>query len=179
MKSMIGFAVLGGLAIGFINLSWLYLAFWIGLHTSGIGVFQLYMLLWLILNIVLYIVLLRLAKRRAIALSYWSGVGVGAYAAFFSGLVAVFAQIGYFHVVNPGWQIYVTEAALEAFQEQGVTGEELRRKVEQTRLATTATNYSIQSFLSETLLGVILSMLCMLVFREKPTESERSKKESE
>lgn len=171
-------ALIGGAAIGLVNLSWLYVAFWVGLHTNGIAVFQIYMLSWLALNVVLYVVLLWTAKRTLTSFKYWSGVGIGTNVAVISGLVAVLAQIGYFTIVNPDWPEYLTESARQVFQEQGLAPKELDLKVEQTRLTTTVTNYAIQSFLSETLLGVILSMIMMLFFRERSGKEPSTKKEN-
>ncbi|MEL6110296.1 MAG: DUF4199 domain-containing protein [Planctomycetota bacterium] len=160
-------AVVGGLAIGVVNLAWLYIAFWVGLHTSGIAVFQIYMLIWLALNVLLYVAFLWAAKKTLDSFGYWRGVGIGANAAVLSGLVAVLAQIGYFTIVNPEWPEYLTESARQFFQEQGLAEEEIELKVEQTRLTTTVTNYSLQSLLSETLLGVILSMITMIFLRDR------------
>ena len=172
------FAIIGGLIIGVINLLWLYVAYWVGLHTSGIAVFQIYMLLWLLLNTVFYILLLRNAKSVVSSFRFWTGVGVGSNAAVISALVAVLAQIGYFTVVNPEWPDYLADSARQFFEEQGLSSEELELKVEQTRLSTTVTNYAIQSFLSETLLGVILSMITMAFLRERSASDETSKVQS-
>src|SRR5262245_13452835 len=103
------FAVASGLLIGFVNLVWLYLAYFLGLHTSGLAVFQGFMLIWLAVNIAACIVALKSLRQAAGGLSYWGGVQAGALAAIASAVVAVIGQIGYFKVIHPEWPEYMVE----------------------------------------------------------------------
>jgi len=66
-----------GLLIGMANLLWLYLSFYLGLHTNGIRIFQVFVLVWLFLTLIGFVLTLRAARRQVPSLSYWRGVGAG------------------------------------------------------------------------------------------------------
>lgn len=90
-----------GLLIGLANLAWLYLAYFLGLHTNGIMVFQIFMLVWLALTVAGFILALRSVKRQHPPIGYLGGLVAGAVSALVSAVVAVLAQGGYFKVVHP------------------------------------------------------------------------------
>ena len=70
-----------GLAIGLVNLIWLYVAYYLGLHTNGIWVFQIFMLIWLVLTITGFVVALRCLKRDFPRMTYLQGLCAGFLAA--------------------------------------------------------------------------------------------------
>src|SRR5687768_3012513 len=98
-------ALAWGQYIGLANLAWLYLAYYLGLHTSGIWVFQVFMLGWFLLTLAGFILAMRTVKRRDPSVGYIGGLGAGALAA----LVAVVMQVGYFTVVHPAWPEVMAE----------------------------------------------------------------------
>ena len=67
-----------GFIIGLANLIWLYLAFYLGLHTSGIAIFQVFMLIWLIISLIGYILAIRAIHRLDPHGTYWQGLQLGA-----------------------------------------------------------------------------------------------------
>ncbi len=153
-----------GLGIGAANLIWLYLAYWLGLHTNGIMVFQLFMLLWLALNIALYILSLRTLRKNTPSLTYLGGLGAGGLMSLISGLIAIVAQIGYFKVVHPEWQDYLVGESLKHSQIQEPSEEQL----EQLRAAFSLPSYAVQSFFAALLLGLFLSAVIMIFLRSRP-----------
>ena len=159
-----------GLLIGLANMVWLYLAFWVGMHTSTPTLFQLFMLGWLFLNIFGYLWGLKSMKRAAKSWSFLKGFGAGALMAITSAFIAVIAQIGYWKVVNPGWPDYMAQRTRELMEERGLPEAQIEAGVKATMEAMTMTSYAIQSALSALVLGLVLSALHM-IFLRKPTEA--------
>ena len=62
MTSLTKSALKWGLFIGLANLLWLYLAYYLGLHTSGLMVFQVFMAGWFMVTLTGFILALRAAK---------------------------------------------------------------------------------------------------------------------
>ena len=163
-----------GFFVGVANMVWLYLAYFIGLHTSGIMVFQIFMLVWLVVTVAGFILALRAIKRQNPAISYLGGVGAGAIAAIVSALVAVAAQVGYYRVIHPAWPEYMAGQTREHFTALGLPPADVDKMVEQARGTFTLTNYAITSAATALILGVVLSALIMLFLRRRvarPAES--------
>jgi hypothetical protein len=157
-----------GLFIGLANMGWLYLAYFLGLHTSGIMVFQGFMLGWLIMNVVGFWLMLRTAKQLHPDLSYLDGLKAGMLAAAVTAVVAVVAQVGYYKVVHPAWPDVMAGQARDYFTEQGLSTEEVDAKVEEAKMTFTLGNYAVQSALAALFLGTLLSALMMIHFRKRP-----------
>ena len=126
-------AILHGFVIGLVNLTWLYVAYFLGLHTSGMAIFQVFMVLWLVINVAAYVFALRAIKRQNPALSYFGGVVAGAIASLASAICAIIAQIGYYKVVNPAWPEFMAQSAREYFEAQGLSAVEVQAQVDQAR----------------------------------------------
>lgn len=167
MNPTIKTAAKWGLFIGVANMVWLYLAYYIGLHTSGIMVFQIFMLVWVVITIAGFILALRAIKRQNPALGYLAGVGAGAIAAIVSALVAVAAQVGYYRVIHPAWPEYMAGQTREHFTAMGLPPADVDNMVEQARGTFTLTNYAITSAATALIFGVVLSALIMLFLRRK------------
>jgi hypothetical protein len=168
MKPATKTALAWGLYIGLANLTWLYLAYYLGLHTSGIWVFQAFMLGWFLLTLAGFVLALRAVKRQDPSVGYAGGLGAGVLAALVSAFVAVAAQVGYFTVVHPAWPDVMAEQTRDHFTSQGASAEEVERVVEQARGHFTLTNYAVQSALTALVTGVVLSAIIMLFLRRKP-----------
>ncbi len=165
-------AILLGFVIGLVNLTWLYVAYFLGLHTSGIAVFQVFMLFWLLINIAAYVFALRALKRQNPSLSYFGGLVAGTIASLASAVCAVIAQIGYYKVVNPTWPEFMAQSAREYFESQGLSASKVQAQVDQARASFTLTNYAIQSAVAAIVLGVVLSAIIMIFLRTKPSTTE-------
>lgn len=160
-----------GLLIGLANLVWLYLACFLGLHTSGIMVFQVFMLVWLFLTVAGFILALRAVRRQNPSLSYLGGLGAGAVAAAVSALVAVVAQAGYFMVVHPEWPDVMMQQTRTHFTTQGIPPEQVEEMVAQAREYFTLSNYAISSAAAALMLGIALSALIMVFLRRRSRTS--------
>jgi hypothetical protein len=165
---MIKTAIKCGLAIGVANLVWLYLAYYLGLHTNGIWVFQGFVLAWLVLTVIGFILTLRAVKRANPQLSYLGGLGAGAVAAIMSALVAIVMQIGYYTVIHPEWPEFMAEQTREHFTAQGMSAAEVEQMVEQARGTFTLQNYATTSAITALVTGVVLSAVIMLFLRHRP-----------
>jgi hypothetical protein len=160
-------AAKGGLVIGLANLAWLYLAYFLGLHTSGIMVFQVFMLAWLAMTVTGFILTLRAVKRRNPSLSFWGGVGAGSVAALVSAVVAVVAQVGYFTLVHPAWPEVMAQQTRSHFTAQGMSAARVEQMVEQARASFTLSNYAISSAVTALIVGIVLSVFIMLFLRRR------------
>jgi hypothetical protein len=168
MLSVIKQAALWGLVIGLANLVWLYVAFFLGLHTSGIWIFQLFMLLWLALTIAGFLLALRSIKGQHPAVGYWSGLGAGTVAAIASAIMATIAQVGYFTVVNPAWPETMAVQTREYMAQQpNATPQSIDQAVAQSREYFSLSNYAVTSAITALVLGIILSAIIMLFLRRK------------
>ena len=161
-------AIKCGLLVGLANLAWLYLAYYLGLHTNGIWVFQAFMLVWLLLTVIGFILTLRAVKRENPELSYLGGLGYGAVAATMSALVAIVMQIGYYTVVHPEWPEFMAEQTREHFTAQVMSQAQVEQMVEQARGTFTLTNYATTSAITALITGVVLSAIIMLFLRHRP-----------
>lgn len=156
-----------GLFIGLANLVWLYLAYYLGLHTSGIMVFQVFMLVWLSLTVTGFILALRTIKRQNSTLSYWGGIGAGAVSALVSAVIAVIAQVGYFTVVHPAWPEVMAQQTRTHFTAQGMSPTQVEQMVLQARGSFTLTNYAVSSAVTALIVGIVLSAIIMIFLRHR------------
>jgi hypothetical protein len=156
-----------GLFIGLANLLWLYVAYYLGLHTSGIMVFQVFMLVWLALTATGFILALRAVKRQNPALSYLGGIGTGAVSAFVSAVVAVIAQVGYFTVVHPAWPEVMAQQTKAHFTAQGMSPAQVEQMVLQARDSFTLSNYAVSSAATALIVGIVLSAIIMIFLRRR------------
>jgi len=161
MKPVVQSAVRWGMAIGVANLIWLYVAYFLGLHTNGVMVFQGFMIVWLLLTVAGFFVGLRAVRRDNPSLRYLGGVAAGIVAAFASAIVAVIAQIGYFKVIHPAWPVVMAQQTRTHFTAQGLSADQVERMVGQARNYFTLSNYAVSSFFTALILGAVLSAIFM------------------
>ena len=154
-----------GVIIGLANLTWLYAAFYLGLHTSGILIFQVFMLIWLAITVVGFIFALLSIRRKSEAWTYLRGLYLGSLVALVSALFAVIAQIGYFTVIHPQWPEVMAGQAKDHFKSQGLSDAELLQKVDEAKEFFTLTNYATQSAISALILGILLTAILMIFLR--------------
>jgi uncharacterized membrane protein YbhN (UPF0104 family) len=161
-----------GVGIGIVNMLWLYLAYYLGLHTNGIYVFQVFMLVWLLLTVAGYVLALRAAKRENPSLAYLGGLAVGVGVALVSAAVAVVAQIGYFKFVHPEWPHVMAQQTREHFSAQGLSAEDVESRVQESRNTFTLTNYAVTSAITALVVGAVLSGVIMLFLRRRTSIAE-------
>jgi hypothetical protein len=156
-----------GLCIGLVNLVWLYVAYYLGLHTSGVMVFQVFMLVWFSLTVAGFIFALRAVRRQNPGLSYWRGLAAGTVAATVSAIVAVIAQVGYFTLVHPEWPDVMAEQTRAHFTAEGMAADQIQKMVLQSREWFSLSNYAVSSAVTALVVGVGLSAIIMLFLRNR------------
>jgi len=161
-----------GAIIGLANLVWLYLSYYIGLHTGGIILFQLVPIGWLLITLAGYIVALRDLKWHSPDLGYWVGVRTGALIGVVTAFVAVLMQIGYYTVIHPAWPEYMLQQTREYFSGQGLPQAQLEQRVAEAQQAFSLGNYATQSAVSALLAGIALSVIIMIFLRKKAANAE-------
>ena len=121
-----------GLIIGGASLLWLYLAYWTGLHTSGMALFNLFMFGWLLIIALGYwrgLGAVRVEGSKSGSWGYGLGLKCAALMALISAVVAVIAQIGYWTLVHPQWPDYMIEQTRIHLEARGITGTELESAI--------------------------------------------------
>jgi hypothetical protein len=161
-------AVKWGLLIGLANMAWLYLAYFLGLHTNGIAIFQAFMLGWLALTITGFTLALREVKKLAPGMRYGAGLRAGALAAVVSAAVAVVAQIGYFKVVHPAWPDVMVGQARAHFESRGFSPQQVEDEVAKARRSFTLRSYATASAVTAVVTGVAASAVILLFLRRRP-----------
>lgn len=167
MNAAASTALKGGFLIGLANLAWLYVAYYLGLHTSGIWVFQVFMLIWLAVSLTGYILALKAVRRHSERWGYWSGLRAGFLAAFVSMLMSVVAQAGYFKVVHPEWPEVMMGQTRGHFAGQGMAAARVEQMVAQARAAFTLQNYALQSAFAALFVGIVFSAIIMIFLRRR------------
>jgi hypothetical protein len=147
----------GGLLIGLANLIWLYLGFYLGLHTNGIAVFQIFMTVWLAITIVGFVMVLRAVLRDKPDITYFGSLGAGILVSVVTAVIAVVAQIGYFKVVHPEWPDVMAKQAEEHFMKQGASAEEVAKEISNARSFFTLEYYAASSAMTAVIVGTFLS----------------------
>jgi hypothetical protein len=167
MNSPTKIALKWGLIIGLVNLLWLYLSYYIGLHTNGIMVFQLVPFVWLLITLAGYLLALRELRRRQPVLRYWMGVRMGLLIAVITAVIAILMQVGYHIVIHPAWPEYMTQQTREYFTTQGLPQAQIEEQVTQARQTFSLKSYATQSAVAALLAGIVLSVIIMIFLRHK------------
>ncbi len=162
-----------GLYIGLANLAWLYGAYYLGLHTSGIKVFQFFLLMWLVMTITGFILCLRAVRRQDPTLSYLGGVKAGAVAALVLVIIATMAQVGYVKVIHPEWPEVMVQQTQAHFTSLGMTETQLQKMTTKARNSFTLANYTLYSAVTTMVLGIALSLIVMIFHRSRSTNTTR------
>lgn len=160
-------AVKWGTLLGVANLVWLYLSYYLGLHTSGLTIFQIVPLVWFLLTLGGYLLAFREIKRVKPTLRYGEGLRAGLVMAGITALIGVVMQVGYYTLIHPAWPEYMVGETRAYFTAQGLPASEVEQMVEQARTTFSLTSYATQSALSALVGGVVLSAIIMFFVRRQ------------
>jgi len=156
-----------GVIIGMVNMAWLYLSYYLGMHDSGLAMIQLMTLVSVLLSVIGYVLGLRAITRRFPETQYLEGLRSGA---IIAGIVAVFAalsQVIYFKVINPGWTARMVELTRQYYLESGLPEAEAEQFAEGAKQTFGLGSYMIQSALGAIIIGMISTAVVMLFLRRK------------
>lgn len=168
---MLKHVVKWGLIIGLANLVWLYVSYYFGLHTSGVMLFQIVPLAWLVITIVGMVMALRSLRRAEPGLTYLRGLGAGVLIAMVSAAIAVLMQIGYYKVIHPEWPDYMVQQTREHFTAEGKNEAEVSEAVEAARQTFTLPVYATQSAIGALVLGTLVAAIAMIFLRKRDDAS--------
>lgn len=153
-----------GLILGLVSMGWLYLTFWLGLHTKGVLVFQVVPAGWLVIMGAGYVVALHALAGNERP-SFRSSMQAGATIAVVTALMAVPMQFIYFRVVHPAWPEFMVNQTREAFAARGASAAEIASRVDDARQYFSLRSYATQSALLALVVGLILSVIVAGILR--------------
>lgn len=156
-----------GAIIGGASLVWLYLSYYLGMHTNGLMWIQVMSVVGMFIFIVGFVFALRAIHAAYPEMTYREGLLSGVRVA---GVVAVFAlitQLGYFYVVHPGWTDYMVAETEARYRAMGLEGEDLESMIEAARTSFGLRSYLLQSSLSALFFGTITSAIAVAIIRRQ------------
>lgn len=156
-----------GLIIGGANLIWLYLSFYLGMHSSGLKGIQIMSLVGVLLSVSGYLLALRTLTRRFPETDYRDGLRSGALIAGVAAVVAVLAQVGYFTLVNPGFTDEMVALTRAYYLEAGLPEQEATQIAEGARTTYGIGFHTFQAALGAVMIGMVSSAIMMIFLRGK------------
>jgi len=156
-----------GLVIGFANMAWLYLSYFLGMHTSGLGLVQAMTGISLGITFAGFLFGLRAVSRSEGGITFLDGIRSGSIIAAVMAAVAVVTQLGYFTVIHPGWTDYMVEETRRHYEGRNFSPEELDEAVAQAKVAFGLKSYLLQSVLGALITGMIFTAIIMLFIRTR------------
>lgn len=154
-----------GLIIGGAYLVWLYLSYFLGMHTSGILWIQVMSLISILITLVGFVFGLRAVQRAAPETTWLEGVKSGIIMAGITAAIAVLTQVGYFTVIHPEFPVYMTEETKYVLTTPEMTEEEAREYFEGVRKTFSMKSYMLQAGGGMFFFGVVFSTIIMAFLR--------------
>ena len=158
-----------GLAIGGANMAWLFLSFFMGMHSSGIAMIQIMVLTAFIINLVGYIFAFRVIMRARPETLFREGLKSGALIAVIAACLAILSQLIYFQWINPGWTDYMVSQTRDHFAARGYDAAQIDEMVTQAKTNFGLRSYTIQAGFGALLQGMTFSAIIMGVIRWRAT----------
>ncbi|MBP6783751.1 MAG: DUF4199 domain-containing protein [Verrucomicrobiales bacterium] len=154
-----------GLAIGFANMLWLFLSFFMGMHSSGIGLIQVTVALAFFITLIGYVLAFRAIGKVRPDNHFAEGLKSGAIIAVIAACLAILSQLIYFQWINPGWTDYMVSQTRDHFSARGLDAAQVEAMVTQAKASFSLRSYTIQAGFGAILQGVIFSAMIMGVIR--------------
>ena len=156
-----------GVPIGLAGLAWLYLSYYLGMHTNGLALVQVMAMVGFLIQIVGFVLALRVVHRAYPEMTFLEG---GASGMRIAGIVAIFsviAQLGYLLLIHPEWpELMATEIAAY-YEAQGVTGDDLEDYREGARTTYGLRSNLLQAALGALFFGAVTTLITMAFLKRK------------
>lgn len=152
-----------GLIIGAANLLWLYLSYYLGMHTKGIVQVQVMSGISLLITLVGFIFAFRELGRREPEYTFIEGVKTGGLIAVITALIALVTQFGYFKVVHPGFTDYMVEESRLWAEQRELTPEQMKEFLEAAKRNFSFRSYLFQSSVGALFFGCVFSIVISIV----------------
>lgn len=154
-----------GCLIGLAGMAWLYVSYFMGLHTNGIGKIQLMVGVGFIVSLVGYVLAMLAVVKDEPETSFVEGLKSGAIMAVIAAVIAVGAQFGYFYWINPNWTEYMMEQTRLHYEAAGIASEQIEDQVKWAAMNFNLKSYAIQAGLGALLSGFVYSAMVMGTIR--------------
>jgi len=148
-----------GLLIGGANLLWLYLSYYLGMHTNGIFWIQVMSGVNILITLVGFVLAYRELGRTEPGYTFAEGVKTGGLIAVITALIAIVMQFGYFKIVHPDFTDYMVEESRKWAEGQDQTPEEVEGFMEMARRNFSFHSYLVQSAVGALFFGCVFSIL--------------------
>lgn len=152
-----------GLIIGGANLLWLYLSYYLGMHTSGILWVQVMSGINILITLVGFILAFRELGRREPEYTFAEGVKTGGLIAVITALIALVMQFGYFKLIHPGFTDYMVEESRLWAEQQGLNSKQVESFMESAKQNFSYKSYLVQSAVGALFFGCIFSIIISTV----------------
>lgn len=152
-----------GLIIGAANLVWLYLSYYLGMHTSGIGMVQVMVVVAMLISVTGYILAFRDLERTESGFSFAEGLRSGAVVAVITAICALLTQLGYFKVIHPGFTEYMIGESVRYAETAGMSAEQIEEFAAAAKLNFGFKSYLIQSSVGALVTGTIFSVFILTI----------------
>jgi len=156
-----------GVILGLVYIVWLYLSYFLGLHTDGITKVQIVVLVSLFFSAIVLFLGLLAARKEDSGLSYSEGLKSGAIISLIGGLIAACGQFGYFTWIHPEFTEYMVEISRQHFEGQGIEGKDLAEALEGARASFGRNSYMVQSGVGLFVTGILISAVLMMFLRSR------------
>jgi hypothetical protein len=154
-----------GLIVGGTYLIWLYVSYWLGMHTSGLAMMQVMGLISLGITFVGFLLGLREVRLATPEITWTEGVKSGAIIAGIAALFAILTQVGYFIFVHPEFPDLMTEEMRQYFAAQQLKEEDLDAAIEAVKETFSMKAYMVKAGAGMFIVGVIFSAIVMALPR--------------
>ena len=156
-----------GVVIGLAGLIWLYLSYYLGMHTRGLALVQVMALVCFVIQVIGFVLALRGIYRAYPEMTFLEGGASGIRIAGIVATIAAISQLGYFFLIHPEWTEYMVEETSAYYEAQGVTGKALEEYREGATTTFGLRSYLLQSALGALFVGAITTLITMAFLKRR------------
>jgi len=154
-----------GLLIGSVNLIWLLVSWLLGWHGSGIGRFQVAIVLGFFISFVGFVFAFRSITREEPETTFAEGLRLGAVIAAISGLLTAAGWALYLGAINPGMSDYLVSEVRAHYTTAGIPAEKVELIAADAKSAFGLKAYTIKGGIGAFVMGIIYSAVIMGVIK--------------
>lgn len=154
-----------GLFIGSVNVIWLLVSWLLGWHGSGIGLFQVAIVLGFFLSFVGYVIAFRSMAKAEPETTFAEGIRTGAVIAAISGLLTSAGWAFYLTTCNPGMSDYLVSEVRAYFTAAGTAPEQIELIAAESESDFGLRAFTIKGGVGAFVFGIIYSAIMMGWFK--------------
>lgn len=150
-----------GLLIGSVNVVWLLVSWLLGWHGSGIGLFQVAIVLGFFVSFVGFVFAFRSITKDEPETTFAEGIRVGAVIAAISGLLTAGGWALYLGMINPGMSDYLISEVRAYYTTAGVAPDQIELIAADAKSAFGLKAYTIKGGVGAFVFGIVYSAIIM------------------